>query len=672
MDNQERKYFNEFAEDAFLEIDENLQKIKSEIIKLEKFVNKTNIDKKILNNLLIPFHTIKGISGMVGMPQIQNISHSVEHYIKCLIEKGLLLKSEGIDFIYKSIKILETLLVLYKENKLEQIENLQKEIDNLINELMKLCDESPISEKKDEKTFIQISSELSELIKNYLNTNKFIYSLKFFPSPELFAKGININKVREILSQECEIIKSSPLKDEKGAVYFELIVASEKELEENEFLNEAKINFTRYYSPEPKSIKQETTPSSSISDYQKFSVSNVVKIELNKIDELINMLGDLVIMRSKLSLSLRNFVNKLDKDVYRTLSEINSNLERKIRDLRDGIMRTRLVPIGELFERMRFVIHDLVRQSQKSIELELSGGDTEIDKFVVEKMFDPLLHLVRNSVSHGIESSEERKKIGKSPTGKISISAKAAGNSVVIEISDDGRGIDKKKVVEKAFQLGLVKSNKEISETELLNIICSPGFSTKNEADLASGRGVGMTSVKQVVDELGGRIELLTETGKGTKFIISLPLTLAIVDAIIIEVGGQLFAIPQPSISEVVDVEKSKIKISEGFHFIEYRDEILPIIFLREYFNINSFGKNSNRFVVIVIETNFGKVGLAADRIRTKQEIVVRALNDPLIKVDAIFGATELGDGKAVLIIDGFGLVNSFLAKTKKFHEVSK
>jgi len=674
MNTNEQKYFTEFADDAFIEIDENLQKIKSELLRLENFIGQKEINKKILNNMLIPFHTIKGISGMVGLVEIQNLSHSVEHYIKFLIEQKAILTEQAIAGLYDSAKLLESFLYVYKEKKFDLLESYKQELDRIIDLMFKLSSEVSESTSEtttEDKEIEKLPADVAELINENLEKDKFIYSLIFKPSPELFSKGININKVRETLNDFCEIIHSKPLKDEKGFVHFELILATKQELEENDFIKEANISLKKIYSPAKKDDKG-TPPEQKekqITEYQKFSLSNVVRIELSKVDELINKLGELVIARAKFELSLKNYANRLEKEVYRNFSEINSILERKISDLRESILRTRMVPIGELFERLKFVVHDLVRQSAKSIELELSGKETEIDKYVIEKMFDPMLHLIRNSVSHGIETQEERKNLGKNPTGKISIVAKTSGDSVVIEITDDGRGIDKSKIAQKAKELNLFKQSNEISDIDVLNILCSPGFSTRSEADMTSGRGVGMTSVKNVVEELGGRIELKTELNKGTTFIIYLPLTLSIVDAIIVEIENQLYAIPQPTISEIVVIEKSSIRVTEGFYFTDYRNQILPLIYLKEFFGLKINGRIEDRQSVIIVDTTFGRIGLVVDRIKTKREIVVRTFNDPLLRVNGISGATELGDGKPILIIDCLGIVTSFINKTKEINE---
>lgn len=676
MNVEEKKIFTEFAEDAFAEIDENLDKIRKEILRLETFIGKEKISKNVLNNLLIPFHTIKGISGMVGLSEIQNLSHSVEHFVKFLIEKGVVLTRKAVDGIFDSVKLIESILVTYKENKIDQLPKFKIELDRLIDLMAELCVEKieikremGAEEGKRKTGLGSFNEETQNLISDAIKRGKkFVYLVKFFPSQELYEKGININFARQELQKYGEILQSRPNKEQTGKVYFEIIYASDRELEKLDEAQKLNLEFEKIVTPEIGQEEKSTTVEieAPLSEYKQFSISNVVRIELSKIDELINMLGDLVMVRAKFDLLLQNSKSKIDPHLFRSLSEINSNFEKKVRDLREGIMRTRLVPIGDIFDRMKFVVHDLVRSSQKSIDLEITGKDTEIDKFVVEKMFDPLLHIVRNSVSHGIETSEERVKLGKNPVGKLKISALASGDSVVIEISDDGKGIDRAKVAQKALKAGIIKDVMDLSNTNILNIICSPGFSTKEEADMASGRGVGMTSVKRVVDELGGRIELWTELNKGTKFTIYLPLTLAIADAMIVEVGNQLFAIPQPNIYEIYSLKKEDIKYTEGFEFTQWRNQILPLIFLRKFFKLKSNDNSLNSYHVIIVDTTAGMAGIVVDRIKTKREIVVRALSDPLVRTAGISGATELGDGRVVLIIDTTGIVNFYQSRKNK------
>ena len=385
----------------------------------------------------------------------------------------------------------------------------------------------------------------------------------------------------------------------------------------------------------------------------------------------------MVISRARLEENLRYLSDKLPASELRTMQEINLVLERQMRDLRESVMRVRLVPIGEVFARMQFVVRDLVRASEKEVNLEVSGQETEIDKLVVERMMDPLLHLVRNAVSHGIETATERLQAGKPPGGKIALRASTVGETVAIEIEDDGRGVKGQKVLEKAVERGLLpEKDKASSEdsTSILELLCSSGFSTREEADLTSGRGVGMAIVKNTVQELGGLLTLNTKPGLGTCFTIQLPLTLAIADALIVKVRDQIFAIPQSSVVEVMDVEPDKITVLENNEIIFYRGHVLPILRLERLFKYNAkrqetkpetqFPNSSspipkkqgrNTISVAIVGNNLNGLnacGIVVDKFVGLREIVVRPLTDPLVRVPGITGATELGDGRVVLILD--------------------
>ena len=317
-------------------------------------------------------------------------------------------------------------------------------------------------------------------------------------------------------------------------------------------------------------------------------------------------------------------------------------------------MRVRLVPIREVFARMQFVVRDLTREYGKKVALALSGQETEIDKLVVERMLDPLLHLVRNAVSHGLEAPDERVAAGKSPEGRITLRAATTGETIVIEVEDDGRGIDAPRVFERASAAGLLGGEAANDDLSLLDVICAPGFSTRDEADRASGRGVGMAVVRTVVEELGGTLTLDTRLGQGTRFTIQLPLTLAIADALIVSAGGQTFAVPQVGVREVMQVEPGMSKALENNELIPYRDRVLPLVRLAAFFQLAE--RTEIAFNVLVIGSGLGAIGLAVDRVLGLREIVVRPLTDPLVRVPGITGATELGDGRVVLILDTLAL----------------
>lgn len=665
--------YKQFTDDAIIEIEENLTKIKTELIEFENLIGEGNMSRKVLNQLLIPFHTIKGISGMVGFKEIQDISHFVESYIKFLADKESVFTKEAFDAIFDSIKLTETLLVIYKESKFVELEKYKDDISRLIELLSRIVMEEEVTKQTPKVELNHLSDDTQSEIENYLKQGFDVYFIHFTPSPELYQKGININSFREKLSSIVKIIESKPTRDKDGKIIFEIICATKENLESLDVIKQANVVLNKIAAAKKsiieisKTVEQTETP---VTQFKKFSSTNVIRIELNKIDELINMVGDLVIVRSRLDLFIKNMKSTLPASVLRSLSEINSQFERKIRSLRDGIMNTRLVQIGEIFDRMKFVVRDLVRGSEKQIKLEVYGCETEIDKYVVEQMFDPIQHLVRNSISHGIELPHERSKKGKNQEGRIILNAYSSGDSVFIEISDDGKGIDKSMVLNKAIELGIINKAEQITDAELLEIICLPGFSTQSQADMGSGRGVGMTAVKQIVDELGGKIELSTQTEKGTKFKIHLPLTLAIIDAFIVETSNQTFAIPQQLISELISIELKDIQESEGFSFVNYRNKVMPIIFLNELFDIKNGDKQ--KYIVLVTGNSSNTVGLVVDKIKTKQEIVVRSLKDPFVRLDFISGATELGDGKAILILDVAGIINAFIKKSKTISGVYK
>jgi len=312
-------------------------------------------------------------------------------------------------------------------------------------------------------------------------------------------------------------------------------------------------------------------------------------------------------------------------------------------------MRVRMVPIAEVFDRMRFVVRDIARETQKRVQLVLSGQETQIDKYLVERLLDPLLHLVRNSISHGIETEAERFTAGKPPDGRIFIEAKTAGELVVIEVRDDGRGIDVE-TIESNSNIQLTDAEGNIDYTQLLEIITKPGFSTRDQADRASGRGVGMDVVAKAIADLDGTLSVHTEKGVGTTFTIELPLTLAITDALIATVGGHTFAIHRSSVQEIIEIVPGSLKVMENNELIIHREQLLPLVRLSRVFNLKN--KNEGASHALVIGTGDRATGLVVDKVLGLREVVVRPLNDPLTDVRGVAGATELGDGRPVLILD--------------------
>jgi two-component system, chemotaxis family, sensor kinase CheA len=390
------------------------------------------------------------------------------------------------------------------------------------------------------------------------------------------------------------------------------------------------------------------------------SAPSIVRVDMRRLDHLMTMVSDLVISRGHVEESLRRLEAILPASAWRQLQDANLLMQRQLRDLREGVMQVRMESVGQIFERMRFVIRGLERESHKDVRLELTGHDTEIDKLLVERMMDPLLHMVRNAVSHGLEPSKERIASGKTPEGHLRLHASTEADTVVIELEDDGRGVDVEQVANRARSLGLIEPGetpgKTMDSSRVLQMICAPGFSTREEADLGAGRGVGMTVVKTAISGLGGTLAMDTRPGKGTRFTIRLPLTLAIMQALIVSIDDQPFAVPRSAIREVLRVEKHAVMMQEHKEVIPYRAGVLPIVYLHRLFRMN--GKSKDSFHVFVAGAALRAVGIAVDRIAGQREIVVRSLADPLVRVPGIAGATELGDGRPVLILDVAAIVD--------------
>ncbi len=367
------------------------------------------------------------------------------------------------------------------------------------------------------------------------------------------------------------------------------------------------------------------------------------------------LVGQLVISRFRLNELLGG--SSHTANTWSALQEINASMERQIRDLRESVMRIRMVSIGQVFEKMRFVARGLERELKKRVEVRIEGNDTEIDKHVVERVADPLLHLVRNAISHGLESPQDRAAAGKEEIGVVRLSARTAGDTVVLEVADDGRGIDAEKIGARARRLGWISDTETLDAKRLLDIIVAPGFTTRDEADLASGRGVGMAAVQEVVNELGGSISLSTEAGKGALFTLRLPTTLLIADSLMVTVCEQRFAVPQTAVREVLAVDSSSVKVLENNEVVPFRRSVLPIVRLDRLFGLGR--REQKRLHVLVIENGGNLTGLAVDRINGQREIVVRTVTDPLVRVPGVVGATELGDGRPVLIVDPYSLIRT-------------
>lgn len=389
---------------------------------------------------------------------------------------------------------------------------------------------------------------------------------------------------------------------------------------------------------------------------------HTIRVETARLDNLINLVGEMVITRTRLVKISNDLKDHYQADsMIGDLNETNIYLGRLMSDLQESVMRLRMVPVGTVFSRFPRLIRDFCRKTGKKIDLVIKGEETELDKTVIELIGDPLTHLLRNSVDHGLETPEARIAAGKKETGTITLDAYHEGNHIAIIISDDGQGLDLEKIYQVAVKKGLISTRDELPEREIANLIFLPGFSTADKITDISGRGVGMDVVKKALNSLGGLIDIKTSKGEGTSFIIRLPLTLAIIQALLVEVSNEVYAVPLSSVLETLLIKRADIKSVGGIPMVQLRGNTLPLISLAEKFNLREKANGHEETFVVVVGLGDKAIGLIVDELQGQQEIVIKSLGDFLNNLPGIAGATILGDGQVTLILDIGSLIQDVL-----------
>ncbi|HMJ66675.1 MAG TPA: chemotaxis protein CheA [Candidatus Binatia bacterium] len=640
---------SDFMDDFYAECDEHFGEIRGALIHLESAIDQRVPDSTTLLRLFRSFHSLKGIFGMAGLQVAETLAHRTEDYLRSLTGHQTVFSGDGFDALTGATERLEQIVVAHRQGQPPP------DISALLDEIQKRI-ESPRAGAS-APNGLSPSNGVQERVQEAQRHGLTIWHCLFEPSQALSEQGKNVNSARARAEALGEILHSAPKIETGGKILFEFVVAGPADPGDAAEWKQEGIALQPYVAPlappptrsAPQRVAESAAPAF-------VAPSHIVRVDLTRLDELMRIMGDMVVHRARLEEISTRISTHLPTAEARSLQEINAAFGRELRNLRDGLMRVRLVSIGEIFQRLPFVVRDLARETGKKIRLAVSGQETEIDKYLVERLKDPLLHLVRNAVCHGLETLEERIAAGKSPEATITLRASTIGESVVIEVADDGRGMDERAIVGRARASGISVTDHP-DAIHLLELISRPGFSTRDEADRGAGRGVGMAAVMNTVNEMGGEIILRTDPGKGVTFTLRLPLTLAIADALIIAAGGQRFAMPQSLVQEITTAEPAAIKQLERNEVMPWRNGVLPLIRLASLFGLTA--ESRREFPVLVIGTGLSAVGIVADRLLGQREIVVRSVNDPLLKVPAIAGATELGDGRAVLILDSNGLIQS-------------
>ena len=645
----------ELLNDFYSEADEHLNAIRDSLVALESSVDRAQIDRGVIEKLFRHFHSFKGISAIVGLKPAEALAHGAEDYLRDLSRGTTTLSANGVDLLMSVAHRLEQIVRSHRENQpLPEIDSLLKQVMAVTTTRAASTVESQSPGRETAISHVATDVEVARA------RGAVVWHCTFVPTPELDARRVNVSSVRDRLNQIGEILRGTPEVRAGGTIAFEFVVSLREALSDLETWEKDGVTFRPLEQPAATPSNAPSTATTQTSDAENehnpfVAPSRVVRVDLNRLDELMRITGDLVIHRSRLEQQLTRATRGGSPLDVEEVEEVNTSFARSLRDLREGIMRVRLVPVAEIFSRMPFVVRDLARETQKKTRLSLSGQQTEIDKFLVERLKDPLLHLVRNAVSHGIESVEERVAAGKPADATISLSASTVGDHVLIEVADDGHGIDAQKIAKRAAALGL-HVPEPLDSAAVLTLLCEPGFSTRDEADRAAGRGVGMAVVNNTVRELGGTLAMHSQPGQGTRFVLRLPLTLAIAEAFIVSSGDQTFAVPQTFVQEILQMTADQVHRVNRTELLPYRDSVLPLFRLSSL--LRAEASTCLRSIVLVLSSERGSVGLVVDQVHGQREVVVRSIRDPLIKVPGVAGATELGDGRPVLILDAAALTD--------------
>ncbi len=588
----------EIVESFIVETKEILDKLDVDLVEMEKRPD----DTELLNSVFRHFHTIKGTSSFLGLDKLTGVTHKGEDILNKLRRGEVILTSTIMDALLNAYDKMKSLLF-----SIEEFQNEDIEVEATI-------------------------KDLTDLILTLENSGTVTTTKKAVKkSKKKVAKRDSAENTKEISKK----ISEEVLDNEK------LVNDENDETDEEPELNKSKVQKT----DEDKS-KQETSK----------KVENSIRVDVERLDELLNIVSELVLGRNRLAqvnseFALENEGTKFSRDFF----DVTKQIDLMTNELQLVVMKTRMIKIGKVFNKFPRLVRDLSRDAKKQINIIIKGEETELDKTLIEEINDPLVHLVRNSVDHGIETPERRKELGKDPTGTLTLSAEHEGNNIIITIEDDGKGIDPEVIKNKAVSKGLISAEraKELSRQEILNLIFLPGFSTAEVVTNISGRGVGMDVVKTNVTKLRGIINVESTAGAGTKIIIKLPLTLAIIPGMIVKVKEQSIVIPLNTVLEVLRVHRENIYSINQKPVIKMRDSVLPLVSVEEIlFGNENIDENKIWQYVVVVGIAEKRYGIKVDGLVGQKEVVIKSLGNYFGKIQGIAGSTIMGDGSVVMIVD--------------------
>lgn len=637
----------EIMEDFLIEAFEMNEQLDQDLVELEH--NPEDLD--LLNRIFRVAHTIKGSSSFLNLNILTHLTHNMEDVLNRARKGEIKITPDIMDVVLRSIDLMKTLLVTIRDTGSDANNGKENEIEEAVKQLQAITSQNLEGAKEGTKEAPQ--KENQEEAKEEIKENK-----AKAPTAENPASD-------------------NPLADEPDLDYANMS-AEEVEAEIERLLNKRQEADKERRAQKKQEAKQEVTPTKEAPKTEtpkapktetkakakadteenkapSIGVEQTVRVDVRRLDHLMNLIGELVLGKNRLIRIYSDVEERYDGEKFlEELNQVVSSISAVTTDLQLAVMKTRMQPVGKVFNKFPRMVRDLSRELGKSIELIIEGEETELDKSIVEEIGDPLIHIIRNSCDHGIEPLEERRRLNKPETGKVQLSAYNEGNHIVIKISDDGKGLDPVMLKEKAIEKGVISERdaEGMSDREAFNLIFKPGFSTAKVVSNVSGRGVGMDVVKTNIEKLNGIIEIDSEVGVGTTQKLKIPLTLAIIQALLVGVQEEYYAIPLSSVLETVRISQDEIYTVDGKSVLRLRDEVLSLVRLSDIFKVDAILESNSDVYVVIIGLADQKIGVIVDYLIGQEEVVIKSLGYYLKNTRGIAGATVRGDGKITLIVD--------------------
>ncbi|MGL2786169.1 chemotaxis histidine kinase/response regulator CheAY2 [Helicobacter pylori] len=642
----------EIMEDFLIEAFEMNEQLDQDLVELEH--NPEDLD--LLNRIFRVAHTIKGSSSFLNLNILTHLTHNMEDVLNRARKGEIKITPDIMDVVLRSIDLMKTLLVTIRDTGSDTNNGKENEIEEVVKKLQAITSqnlegaketsgakETPKKEVKKENKKENQTETKAPTTENPTSDNPLA------DEPDLDYANMSAEEVEAEIErllnkrQEADKERRAQKKQEDQAKPKQE-VAPAKETPKTET---------------PKAPKAETkTKAKADTEENKapsIGVEQTVRVDVRRLDHLMNLIGELVLGKNRLIRIYGDVEERYDGEKFlEELNQVVSSISAVTTDLQLAVMKTRMQPVGKVFNKFPRMVRDLSRELGKSIELIIEGEETELDKSIVEEIGDPLIHIIRNSCDHGIEPLEERRRLNKPETGKVQLSAYNEGNHIVIKISDDGKGLDPVMLKEKAIEKGVISERdaESMSDREAFNLIFKPGFSTAKVVSNVSGRGVGMDVVKTNIEKLNGIIEIDSEVGVGTTQKLKIPLTLAIIQALLVGVQEEYYAIPLSSVLETVRISQDEIYTVDGKSVLRLRDEVLSLVRLSDIFKVDAILESNSDVYVVIIGLADQKIGVIVDYLIGQEEVVIKSLGYYLKNTRGIAGATVRGDGKITLIVD--------------------